>query len=197
MGRPKEIDRSRVLDEARRLFSSKGVVRTRVEHIAQGLGVGKSSLYYHFASKEAILQAVLHEETQQCRAQIEQAVALADSPGDKFRAYVHARMACVKQVAALFSAFEEDYLQHYAWIQRLRREYDAQEIALISGYLQQGRFSGDFRVRDVGLASATIVAALKGLEIEWVSRCDAANMKREIDEMLDMLFFGLVDCDAR
>ncbi len=56
--------RERILDVALELFTEEGFDRTSLREIAEKLGLTKAALYYHFASKDAILMALhmrLHE----------------------------------------------------------------------------------------------------------------------------------------
>lgn len=51
--------RHRILDEAARLFLERGYAATSLRHIAAASGMKAGSLYYHFESKEALLEAIL------------------------------------------------------------------------------------------------------------------------------------------
>ena len=53
--------RADILDAARELFGSKGYTVTSIADLADALGVTKGALYYHFKSKEAILDALVKE----------------------------------------------------------------------------------------------------------------------------------------
>jgi TetR/AcrR family transcriptional regulator len=51
--------RSKILEEATRLFAAKGVDGTALQEIADAVGVKKPSLLYHFPSKEELHRSVL------------------------------------------------------------------------------------------------------------------------------------------
>jgi AcrR family transcriptional regulator len=59
MARPREGARSRILEAAYELFYRKGFARVSVDLVAERAGVTKRTLYYHFASKDDLLAAVL------------------------------------------------------------------------------------------------------------------------------------------
>lgn len=69
MTRPKSSERDRrktgavsrqlILDTAAQLFSEKGYTATGVREIAENVGVQPASIYYHFASKERIVEEIL------------------------------------------------------------------------------------------------------------------------------------------
>src|SRR5664280_2186043 len=52
-----ESTRDRILDIALDLFIRKGYTETSLREIGAALGISKAALYYHFASKQAILLA--------------------------------------------------------------------------------------------------------------------------------------------
>jgi AcrR family transcriptional regulator len=59
--RRREQTRRKLLDAARALFARQGVDNTRINEITDEADVGFGSFYNHFASKEAIVEAVLAE----------------------------------------------------------------------------------------------------------------------------------------
>ena len=54
--------RARILAAAYKLFYRRGFMRVGVDEIAEAAGVTKRTLYYHFASKDDVLAAVLEEQ---------------------------------------------------------------------------------------------------------------------------------------
>jgi TetR/AcrR family transcriptional regulator, acrAB operon repressor len=53
-----EQTRQRILAAARRAFARHGVTRTTLEHIAKIAGVTRGAIYWHFANKLALFQAM-------------------------------------------------------------------------------------------------------------------------------------------
>lgn len=58
VARPSDT-KQRILDAARELFAQKGVQKTSLQEIADQLGITKPALYYHFASREDLVRAIL------------------------------------------------------------------------------------------------------------------------------------------
>lgn len=56
-----------ILQVAAGLFRHRGYERTSVRQIADALGIKSGSLFYHLASKEEILVAVIEEGMRACR----------------------------------------------------------------------------------------------------------------------------------
>jgi len=53
--------KEKILASARKEFAEKGLEGSRVDRIAEGAGVNKAMIYYHFGSKERLYQAILEE----------------------------------------------------------------------------------------------------------------------------------------
>ena len=52
--------RERILDISLELFTTQGYDKTSLREIAEHLGFSKAAIYYHFESKEAILDGAAH-----------------------------------------------------------------------------------------------------------------------------------------
>ncbi len=55
------MTRTQILDVSLRLFSEKGFARTSVRDIARDAGITDAAIYYHFASKRDLFEALFEE----------------------------------------------------------------------------------------------------------------------------------------
>src|SRR5712691_4544222 len=69
-------NRERVLDAARAAFAAQGL-SVPLDEIARHAGVGPGTLYRHFPTKEALIEAVVHDRLQGLAAD---GAALLDAP---------------------------------------------------------------------------------------------------------------------
>lgn len=81
-----------ILDTAARLFAAQGFARTSIAALARACNCSKALLYHYYASKEAILYALLCTHLERLHAMTMQALATSDDPEAQFRALVHASM---------------------------------------------------------------------------------------------------------
>ncbi len=125
----------KVLDEAARLFRTKGFEGTSVRDIARAVGMLPGSLYCHFETKEALLVAVYVKGVQQITDAVRSAVDRRSDPWDRLEA------ACVAHLDAILD--EDDYAQVvvrvrpadvpvvHASLIELRNQYEALFAGLI------------------------------------------------------------------
>jgi AcrR family transcriptional regulator len=96
--------RQRILDVAAAQFAARGFAGTSIRDIADALGVTKAALYYHFASKEEILQALVDLPISQIRDVLTENHDL--STPEARRAFIHgviyAMAQCSREVVAVF-----------------------------------------------------------------------------------------------
>lgn len=184
--------RQQILESARRCFSRDGLTGATVDVIAQEAGMAKSSLYYYYRGKEALIKAVLDEELTQVKHQIRQAMAQADGVLEEMRAFVLTRMRELSRMVNVSSALQDDYLRQYAVIDNMRKEYDQYEVALFQSLLEKGCREGRFNIDDPHLTALSLVTAMKGLEYEWVVKRSDKEMASIVFRMLDILFYGMV-----
>ena len=60
--KPAEVRKNEILDAAAQLFFTKGYERTSTTDILQATGIARGTLYYHFESKEMILNSLIERE---------------------------------------------------------------------------------------------------------------------------------------
>jgi len=58
-----EATRLAILAAARRVFARRGVTRTTMEHVATDAGVSRGAIYWHFANKSALFDAMREQVT--------------------------------------------------------------------------------------------------------------------------------------
>lgn len=184
--------KERIIDVAQRIFARFGFRKTTMDEIAQAARKGKSSIYHYFKSKEEIMQAVMEKEVRVAKEEINKAIAEENTPQEKLRAYVLTRMQVLNRLANLYSAFKDEYLENYQFIERIRINYDQYEINIIKDILQEGVKERIFVVKDLEITAYAIVTAEKGLEYTMAVEKDLNKIEENINNLLEILFYGIV-----
>src|SRR5260221_4621984 len=85
--------RQRIVAGARRYFFSHGFRGVTMDDLAAELGMSKKTLYAHFPSKMALLQAVMLDKISSVEADLERVLAEA---GHGFPARLQALLSCMR-----------------------------------------------------------------------------------------------------
>jgi len=181
-----------IVQVAQKLFSRYGLIKTTVDEIARAARMGKASLYHYFKSKEDIFREVIARENMILTEKIQEAISKENLPQKKIRAYIITRMKYLNELANIHSALKDDYLEHYAFIEKIREKSFRAEIETIKNILKEGVKKGVFKVRDIELTSFAIISALKGLEYPWSVEMPLPEVEKNIDKLLEILFNGIV-----
>lgn len=84
--------RHRILLEASRLFASRGYHGTSTRDIAEAVGIRQPSLFHHYATKQAIAEAVLAHDLEPSLAHVQQLAAADGSAAVRLFRYVRAEI---------------------------------------------------------------------------------------------------------
>jgi len=188
----KGLNRNTIVEKAREIFAHYGFRKTTMNEIAEGVGKGKSSLYYYFSSKEEVYRAVIEKEAETMKKKLVDAVSEEKDPVEKLRIYVITRMEILHELVNFHQAINSEYLTNLDFIQKMRKKYDNDEVALLKGILQLGAETDTFRIEDVELTALAVATALKGLEIPLLSAHNEISIEHRIDRIMQILFFGIV-----
>lgn len=97
--------REDILTSAERVIAQWGVKRLTIEQVAKVAGMSRGGLLYHFATKEALIQAMLTRFIERFEQLLENEVALDPEPQGRFaRAYARSTLKMDEGTTAVFSA---------------------------------------------------------------------------------------------
>jgi AcrR family transcriptional regulator len=187
----KEEYRTRIILTASKIFSHYGFRKTTMEEISRALKKGKSSIYYYFASKEEIFEAVVLYEANQLRMQLTTAIKEVESPPDKLRNYIYVRMKAFAKLSNYYNAVFDKNLDHYEFIEKIRSRYDREELAILRLLVYVGNTRGIFRVEDSEYTAMAIQTMLKGMEVPLFWRKREIDINDRLEAILNLIFNGI------
>ncbi|MDQ0504143.1 TetR/AcrR family transcriptional regulator [Xanthobacter agilis] len=85
--------RQQIVDVADRLFYEHGFEATSFADIAKDVGLSRGNFYYHFKTKDEILDAVIERRMANTRAMLGAWEQDTESPTDRIRSFVHILIA--------------------------------------------------------------------------------------------------------
>ena len=168
--RLRDAERSQgvILAAARDEFAEFGLGGARVDRIAERAGLNKRLIYYYFADKETLFQAVLEQSYRDIREAEQQLNLLEVEPVDAVRRLVrftwdyylaHPEFLTLLNSANLHKA------RHLAESKRAR-ELNSPLIETLAGVLERGRREGSFRG---GVDPVQLYVSIAGLSYFYLS----------------------------
>ncbi|MEM7408678.1 MAG: TetR/AcrR family transcriptional regulator [Myxococcota bacterium] len=164
--------RRRILDVSAGLFLERGYAGTSLREIAAAVGMKPGSLYYHFASKEALLEAILRHGIDVMVVAFSAAAAdHRDAPArERFAAHVRAHLGALFEhgpyTAAHVTTFRTAPTPVMAAIVPQRDAYEAMWSELLASFVRDGAIRSD---TTVGLARLLLFGAMNA-SVEWFDR---------------------------
>ena len=154
-----------IIKAAQELFARFGFVKTTVDEIASAARMGKATLYHYFRSKEDVFKEVIEKESRILNEMVKEAIDKEETPQKKLKAYVLTRMIYLNELANIYSALKDEFLDNYAFIEKTRKKDFYQEIESVKNVLNEGIEKNFFVIQDVELTSFAIISALKDWSI--------------------------------
>jgi AcrR family transcriptional regulator len=185
-----EATRGQLIAIARRMFAERGYEDTSVEAVLREAGVSRGSLYHHFASKEALFEAVAEDVETSVGEQTLAAAGGSDGPVAALRAGFIAwiRLAGDPVVRRILLIDAPSVLGWERW----RSMEERHALGLIRAVLQVIAEGGKLRQELVGTLAHVLLASVNEVAL-LVARSEDQEAAMQagtdaIDEMLQRLF---------
>jgi hypothetical protein len=101
-------------------------------------------------------------------------------------------MEYLNELANIDSALKDDYLKHYAFIEKTREKAINDETEVVKNILRDGIDQNIFLIQDIDLTAFAIISALKGLEYPWSFKAPLPDVEKNVDKLTEILFNGIV-----
>src|SRR5918993_663755 len=187
--------RDAILDAANRRLARYGYKKMTVDELAADVGIGKGTVYLHFASKEEVALSNVDRIVERLCARLEEMAVRPLPAADRLK------MMLIERVV-----FRLNSVQHYTealndvvatirpkLIER-RAQHFAREGALFARVLTQGRKSGELNVPRAPEMARTLLEATNALlpySLSPQELGDLADVQRRAAAIAELLVRGL------
>jgi AcrR family transcriptional regulator len=151
-----------ILDAARKRFAYYGFSKVTMDEIAADVGMGKTSLYYYFPTKESLFQEVVKQEKNQFFTDIDSMIAEKITPCEMLRKYAAKRIEHFQNLANLRALGSQQHAEMKSWSVGLYEDFQKQEVKALMQILQVGKKSGDFIISNLEQSAEVIMQMLYG-----------------------------------
>lgn len=179
-----------IVDEAYRLFATRGYRGSSLRDVAAAAGMSQSNLLHHFGSKEELLLAVLEQRDELGGTE----APGAEVPGvasDRFDEHIVSQAKLNESIPGLIALYsvlsaEGTTLDHpgrdyfLSRYDRLRTGYEGEfEVLRRQGRLREGV--------DPAVAAASVIALWEGIQLQWLYTPDIIDAGATLRAYLDLV----------
>ena len=194
---PKEAVKDAILDATDRLLARFGYRKMTVEDIAVEAGIGKGTIYLHFASKEEVVLSHVDRIVDRLKQQHLGIIARSEiTAPERIRRMLLARVL-----------FRFDSIQHYTQslndllaalrpgLLARRAKYFEEEAQIFAEVLAEGRASGEFQFTNELATAHALLEATNGLlpySLSTNELGEREEVERRTSAIADLLLHGLL-----
>lgn len=190
--------RDAILDATDRLLARYGYRKMTIDDLAREVGIGKGSVYLHFASKEEIALSHVDRIVERVKARLH---AIADGKGSP---ETRVRKMLVERVLMRF-----DSVQHYSQsmnellaqlrsrLLERRKRYFEEEARIFAKVVAEGKAAGVFRAKDpldTGRLLIDATNALLPYSLSAYELGERDELVKKTNNVADLILNGLKKC---
>ena len=183
--------REKILHSAVQLFAEYGYHAAPLRDIARIAGIQAASIYYHYASKQALLIEIMETHMQRLNANLERILREHDDPQRRLRAAIANHIRLHTSYKAEFFIIDTEIRalegENRTHIISLRDRYES----LLQELLRDGMERGVFRQSDVKVSSYAIIAMCTEVAT-WFRPNGRLSVQQVIDIYTQMITQGLL-----
>ncbi len=179
--------RTRILEEATRLFTIYGYTGISMREIAEAVGVSKAGLYYHFKDKEDLFLAILYDALRRVEQVVTGAVAASPHARGQIEALVRGLLAEPADQRALIRLAGHE-IAHLGPAARadFGQRYQQQFIGLVAALLQGCIARGELRPAE----PQTLTWLLLGMLYPFLTQGGANPAEATVATLIEVFFHG-------
>ena len=197
MSKRSEATRERLFEAAVELIGERGYHGTTVDDIVERAGVAKGTVYYHFAGKTELFQALLEDGLEKLSEAFRAEVEANEDPREALKCIVVAELRFIHDYQAFSKLLmSELWRADRVWreaLVMLRKNY----ISCVEGVLARGVESGEFRADLEPLRTASVVfGSIATAALDWLM-FDPERSMEDVAAETTRFVMGAVDAESR
>ena len=110
---------------------------------------------------------------------------------NKLKAHIFTRMHGFRKLGNLYEVLKDEFISNLAFAEKIRTIYERNETETLTQIIKEGVDKNEFKELNASLTARTIVIAMKGLEAPALMETDMDLFQKEIDDMINILFYGI------
>ncbi|MBC7659893.1 MAG: TetR/AcrR family transcriptional regulator [Chitinophagaceae bacterium] len=183
----------RILEAAKVLFSTEGLQNTSIEDIATRAGLGKGTVYLYFKSKDEIFSTLASSFAEELQQSLQNACNTAVPAAERLTVFIETRVRFWQRIYKDYELTITSLLETLSnpTAEAVRKRYEASDIGLIKGLLEDGRKNGEFIFDNVDNMAAVLYSMLDSLNKPWGEGELEVTPDEKIKSLSSLLLKGL------
>lgn len=173
---------------AAELIFQQGYTETSLNQIANKIGIGKSTIYDYFSSKDEIILLLLDEPLAEVRSQAEEIATRADSLTERLTQILEMHLEVLLRDKALIFKLSFEFQRLPLDVQAQHEDKRQIYQDLLRGLVQDGIEDGSFRQVDPDITVKILLSILSSVIL--TSRPTGTPLEM-LNDGLDLIFKGL------
>ena len=188
-------NRQLLIETAKRLFAEQGIATTTMKQIARAAGVGKGTLYRHFADKGELCRALIREDVAVFQERVGALLSDRQIPSamKRLEILIAERIHLAERHLPLFTAIEEAMSGVQEQARRFRGPFTAWTHTQVVALLNEAIAQAEVVPLDVAYIADVLMAAMSPALLHY-QRHDCGYSTERIIAGMQRLF---VDCIQR
>ncbi|MCZ4279860.1 TetR/AcrR family transcriptional regulator [Kiloniella laminariae] len=180
-----QTTRDHIIEAADRLFYQQGFEHTSFSHIAGAVQISRGNFYYHFKTKDEILEAVINKRLADRRMMLGQWEIDGDTPVDRIQSFINILLVN-KDKIQLYGCPIGTLSTELAKLNHGAQEQANQLFTLFRSWLGR-QFSLLGRDRDADVLAMHVLAHSQGVATLANAFNDEAFIRQEVRQISDWL----------
>ncbi len=185
--------KAHILATATAVFAEKGFAKASMNDIVRASGLSKGGVYWHFKSKDAIVEAIFEQFFTGQLVVLDMVFSSSGSAGEKILQLAKISGSDLVEMAQHFPSPLEFYAlasRDEKLTQVLQNYLEAyqEKMGLI---IQQGIDAGEFQAVDAADTAVTLGAFFEGIFLLWAVYPTKIDMGRQVETAVQLLLDGL------
>lgn len=186
--------KAQIMTAALNLFAEKGFAKTSMNDIVRAAGLSKGGVYWHFPSKDALVQAIFDQFFEGQLAALGDLIQRSDlTAREKLMGLARQGSAELAALTGQFPSSMEFYALaiNDAMLRQTLIQYLDRYQTMIEELVVQGISAGEWRRMDAHVTANTLIAVIEGVLLIWALKPGAFLLTEQLEGSIALFLEGL------
>jgi AcrR family transcriptional regulator len=184
--------RERVLEAALGVFSEKGFHVATMDEVAERAGVGKGTLYRHFANKETLFNELVGQRLEELERKTKAILDGDDDVLTMITKYLRVYFEFFDRNQQLYRLIVQERLDVGAQVQDLYLKQVMRRIPVLRRKVYEASRQGLLKPLDFQTVFYGVMGFIHGIIQKWLAHACSYPLVEELPSVLEVLFNGFV-----